>query len=132
MRKDLKIGLLVGMILVIGIVMMVSLWPGQGVEERQQKTFQADEVHLQVGINKPADETEPDIPKVIEETPVAAPVKKPVRVHTVSKGETLSSIAIEYYGSTGYIQKIVDANPKLSRDPDKIRSGTQLIIPNLD
>jgi nucleoid-associated protein YgaU len=61
-------------------------------------------------------------------TPTAAGLKG-VRLHTVSNGETLSSIALEYYGSTGYIQKIIDANRNLLSNPDRIRVGMRLVIP---
>ena len=129
MRKDLKIGLLVGMILVIGIVMLVSLWPGQGVEERRQKMFQEVDIHSPIEIDRSDGETPVEKSEVIEKVP-DPPVKKQVRIHTVSNGETLSSIAIEYYGSTRNIQKIIDANRNLAKNPDKIRVGMQLVIPS--
>lgn len=140
MRKDLKIGLLVGMVLVIGIVMMVSMWPGQGIEERQQKMFQEADVHLPIGINRAADETtmeKSDVTEKVTEAdkptvkaPAAIGLKKQVRIHTVSNGETLSSIALEYYGSSEYTQKIIDANRNALSNPDRIRAGTRLVIPS--
>ena len=130
MRKDLKIGLLVGMILVIGIVMLVSLWPGQGVEERQQKMFQDTGADSPIEIDRSDGETLVEKSEVIEKVP-DPPLKKQVRIHTVSNGETLSSIAIEYYGSTRNIQKIIDANRNVLSNPDRIRAGTRLVIPSL-
>ena len=137
MRKDLKIGLLVGMVLVIGIVMLVSLWPGQGVEERQQKMFQEVDIYSPIEIDHSGDKTPMEKSDVTEKTtgsdkPTAktpAP-KKPIRIHIVSNGETLSSIAIDYYGSIRYIQKIIDANRNVLRNPDQIRVGMRLVIPS--
>lgn len=130
MRKDLKIGLLVGMILVIVIVMMVSLWPGQGVAERQQKMFQESVDNSPIEIDRNGDEESGVREKPIVKGPFPPPVESQVRIHTVSRGETLTSIAINYYGSAEYIKTIIDANRTVLSDPDKIRTGMRLVIPS--
>lgn len=51
------------------------------------------------------------------------------RLHTVRSGETLSSIAQQYYGSANEWRKLLTANEKTIKDADKISPGTKLIIP---
>jgi nucleoid-associated protein YgaU len=51
------------------------------------------------------------------------------RFHTVRPGETLSSIAQQYYGSANDWRKILAANEKTIKDANKIAPGTRLIIP---
>ena len=52
------------------------------------------------------------------------------RFHIVGRGETLSDVAGRYYGSPTKWQKIYDANRDVITDPDKVRPGTKLIIPD--
>jgi nucleoid-associated protein YgaU len=51
------------------------------------------------------------------------------RTHTVQRGETLSGIAQKYYGRASEYQKIFEANRDKLSDPDKVREGTNLVIP---
>lgn len=51
------------------------------------------------------------------------------RFHFVQKGETLSEISQQYYGSARKWQKIFDANREVIKNPRILKSGTKLIIP---
>jgi nucleoid-associated protein YgaU len=51
------------------------------------------------------------------------------RMHTVQRGDTLTGIAQKYYGRASEYQKIFEANRDKLSDPDKVREGTNLIIP---
>jgi nucleoid-associated protein YgaU len=51
------------------------------------------------------------------------------RTHTVQRGETLTGIAQKYYGRASEYQKIFEANRDKLSDPDKVREGTNLVIP---
>ncbi len=55
---------------------------------------------------------------------------KTTRFHIVQKGESLSLIARQYYGSATAWRKIVMANSKTIKDPNKIAPGTKLVIPD--
>lgn len=55
-----------------------------------------------------------------------------VRTYTVVKGDTLSHIAQAHYGRAGKWRAIFDANRDILDDPDKIRPGQVLTIPELD
>jgi len=49
--------------------------------------------------------------------------------YVVKQGDTLSKIAIEFYGDASLYPKIFDANRDQLTDPDKIRVGQKLRIP---
>ncbi|MBL4889800.1 MAG: LysM peptidoglycan-binding domain-containing protein [Candidatus Lindowbacteria bacterium] len=49
--------------------------------------------------------------------------------HTVSKGETLGSIAAKYLGSAGQYRKIFDANRNVLSSPNSISPGQVLTLP---
>jgi nucleoid-associated protein YgaU len=55
---------------------------------------------------------------------------KTTRFHIVRRNETLSAISQQYYGSPDKWRKIVTANQKVIKDPNKIAPGTKLIIPD--
>jgi nucleoid-associated protein YgaU len=52
------------------------------------------------------------------------------RIHVVVKGETLSRIARHFYGDSGLYRKIFEANQHQLDDPNKIKPGQKLVIPN--
>ena len=60
----------------------------------------------------------------------AARAESPARTHIVRERETLSAISMQYYGTPNRWQKIVDANKDILKDPNKIRPGTKLTIPD--
>lgn len=51
------------------------------------------------------------------------------KIHTVQSGETLSSIARDYYGDANEYMAIFEANRDKLSDPDKIQVGQELVIP---
>jgi nucleoid-associated protein YgaU len=52
------------------------------------------------------------------------------KVHVVEKGDTLGAIAKKYYGKAGAYMKIFEANKDILTDPDKIKPGQKLRIPD--
>lgn len=156
MKKDFKTGLIVGLVLVsiAGIWLCVS--PTVSVKSRlgnlqkskitpeakkqehapkstqpvdsDSKSTQISSVQKQPLENK---ETEniPDEASIKEEqtTSIQFYNENGPRFHTVHEDETLSAIALKYYGSALKWTKIRDANPKV--DPLKLKPGTTLIIP---
>jgi nucleoid-associated protein YgaU len=54
---------------------------------------------------------------------------KTTKFHIVQRGETLSGIARLYYGAPDQWRKIVTANSKAIKDPNRVAPGTKLIIP---
>jgi len=60
---------------------------------------------------------------------VDAALVVPPRMHEVVAGDTLSKIAKKFYGSANEYMKIFEANKDQLKDPDKIRVGQKLKIP---
>ncbi|MEW6252815.1 MAG: LysM peptidoglycan-binding domain-containing protein [Planctomycetota bacterium] len=61
--------------------------------------------------------------------PAAATPKGAPRTHVVQKGDTLFSIAKQYYGDGSKWKRIQDANPQIASDPKKLQAGATLTIP---
>jgi len=59
-----------------------------------------------------------------------APAPAPVRVHEVVPGETLGAIAQHYYGKASLYMKIFDANRDQLSNPNLIKVGQKLQIPD--
>jgi nucleoid-associated protein YgaU len=51
------------------------------------------------------------------------------RTYTVKPGDSLSKISREFYGNANQYEKIFEANRDKLSDPDKIRAGQELVIP---
>jgi LysM repeat protein len=60
----------------------------------------------------------------------AVATKTAERIHVVEKGDTLGAIAKKYYGKAGAYMKIFEANKDILTDPDKIKPGQKLRIPD--
>lgn len=52
-------------------------------------------------------------------------------VHTVESGDTLGKISKKYYGKSSLYNKIFEANTDILSNPDVIKVGQSLTIPNL-
>jgi len=59
--------------------------------------------------------------------PAAAPAE--ARIHEVKPGDTLSALAKHYYGKAGMYMKIFEANRDQLSNPDLIKVGQKLRIP---
>jgi len=57
------------------------------------------------------------------------PTIKSQKFHIVARGETLGSISLKYYGSSGKWKKIYDNNRDIIKDPNSLRPVTKLMIP---
>jgi nucleoid-associated protein YgaU len=58
-----------------------------------------------------------------------APSAPAARTYTVEPGDSLSKISKQFYGDAGKYMKIFEANKDKLSDPDKVRAGQQLVIP---
>jgi nucleoid-associated protein YgaU len=139
MRKDIKIGMLIGS----GLCLVAAVWfcvHQQVVEQpriedllsQKKENFTTEKVP-QVKLDAaeeqiPADKN-PNITRISSAAPPAVP-EKSIRMHTVLPGQTLTDISKIYYGSNGSWKKIYEANKdSLPRGPDTVRAGMKLIIP---
>jgi len=156
MRKDLKTGILFGVVPAIGVIVIMSVWPGVSVESRLRRS-------RAVGFDEPAGETvrsdedrmgsasaEPEPVAeclvAVEQLDEGATVEveenrnrqvesprveeeREEEIHVVAGGETLSSISLLYYGSGSRWRRIVEANQKVITDENRLQPGMRLVIP---
>jgi nucleoid-associated protein YgaU len=179
MHKDFKIGLIVGLILVIGVIFGLSTRRHLSLQTHLMQSYQNQDTNepspeisevATSEVENPIPADSPNLPATLEATayeslPTSAPVplsqtsaypvtaestsapptqssitpqiSKPVhqttaprRYHTVQPGETLSGIAQHYYGSAVKWWKILAANHDILSNPNKIRPGMRLVIPD--
>lgn len=71
-----------------------------------------------------SDEMEPEMLEELKRKPKAAPQK-----YVVAAGDTLSAIAKKFYGDANRWKDILAANKDTIKDPNAIRAGQELIIP---
>ena len=144
MQKDLKIGMILGLVLVT--VTMLWFFAGSNLNPKARilnsrsnreatappETFgptQSSEVEAAREENNPLPATdnqsqEPEWKKYRQEEKI-----KTQRFHIISEGETLSEISRKYYDSARKWQKILDANRGVIEDVNKLKPGTKIIIP---
>jgi nucleoid-associated protein YgaU len=58
-----------------------------------------------------------------------APSTSAARTYTVQAGDSLSKISKQFYGDATKYMKIFEANKDKLADPDKIKPGQELVIP---
>ena len=61
---------------------------------------------------------------------IDASLKVPEKTYDVSPGDTLSTIAKHFYNDAGKYMKVFNANKDQLSDPDKIKVGQKLRIPD--
>ncbi|MDD5327833.1 MAG: LysM peptidoglycan-binding domain-containing protein [Phycisphaerae bacterium] len=127
MQRDFKIGMVLGLVLVAVVVVLLSTQPGLSIQARMQSPDSA--VHRKMGISPLANSIKPRKENTIRVNNKPSKDVKTERIHIVSNGETLSDISCKYYGSADKWQKILGADRFPVKDPDKLRPGTRLIIP---
>ena len=131
MPKDFKIGMLVGLALVIGATIWLSTHPSLSARARMpnpenNEDEQDTTEYPNFLANSP--DNHPVISEAESERKEVKAVEGP-RYHTVRNGETLSGISFLYYGSETKWQKILDANRNIIKDVKNLKPGTELIIP---
>ena len=58
-----------------------------------------------------------------------APSTPAAQTYTVQPGDSLSKISKQFYGDANKYMKIFEANKDKLSDPDKVRAGQELVIP---
>jgi len=136
MQKDLKIGMLVGLVLVMAVMLWLSIGPGLSPKAGIQHLRNAAAVQENSGSpnNHPTSSSaaiQPDSTIYSGGRPTAEQAEKikTQRFHIVREGETLSEISRKYYDSANKWQKILDANQDEIEDVSKLKPGTKIIIP---
>jgi LysM repeat protein len=55
--------------------------------------------------------------------------EKNLKIHIVKKGDTIYNISRSFYGTPKAIKKIIDANPKLKKNPNILKVGEKITLP---
>lgn len=79
-----------------------------------------------------ADAPPPAPPQPEADTVTVTTASADGRTYTVKSGDTLWAISEEMYGNGAKYKKIFEANTDQLENPDKIRPGQVLVIPELD
>jgi len=142
MPRDLKIGLLLGLLLTVSALLWLATRPSLSPIARMSHVpnskppkessvspndLTANKANV-VENRPPATNPQPELTDSAqyEQTEKI----KTQKFHIVLKGQTLTSISLKYYGSAGNWQKILNANKEKIKDPNKLIPGTKLIIPD--
>ena len=80
-----------------------------------------------VGTNQPAVARDA-MPSTVDRTSSSSPRHVAVDMHHVQSGDTLASIASNYYGSERYTRFLIAGNPQIP-DPNHLRVGMKVKIP---
>jgi nucleoid-associated protein YgaU len=123
MHKDFKIGLAVGIAAAAAATVWLSTWPKLGTESRALRSAPPAPVKS-TEIHRPPEQIQ--TPRFEQKT---SDEIQNARFHIVQRGDTLSAISEKYYGTPLYWQKILAANDKILKDPDRLVPGTRLVIP---
>jgi 5'-nucleotidase len=150
MRKDLKIGMLLGAVTVALAALWLATRPAFSTKTRLLQTdftppptqnspapytpqTQQQSPPQESPLAESAADTQPATPGPSAPQLSHAPepnVGPVVKIHVVEKGQTLSDIAYKYYGSANKWQKILDANRSRLKDANTIIPGMRLTIPD--
>jgi len=141
MRRDFKTGLFSGLVVVIA----ATLWLATRPALSPKRLYSASSSYQRQSSNLPASVPDsPDIgvlgsrgdsqtkdPNTTDWTIYEQDEKiKTEKFHIVLKSETLSDISYQRYGSAAKWQKIYNANRDVIKNPNAVRPGTKLIIPD--
>lgn len=81
------------------------------------------------------EETEPVVEETEPEPVTEEPSEVPLKEYIVVKGDTLSQIALKFYGTREkayYFPIIMAVNPGVIKHPDKLEPKMKLLIPDFD
>jgi len=132
MQKDLKIGMLAGAGIVLVGWILFALF-SDSPQQRRFKQFETEPtnpapqtVHSVPAPVPPLNPASPSLPTPQQNT---SSLDNQPQIHIVQPGETLGSIAAQYYGNFSQWQKILDANQDSLQKPEQLKPGMRLKIP---
>ncbi len=139
MPNDAKLGLVVG----VGLVIVVAVV----FFRRDVPTFATNDTRAQAssvglgGAKAPGERVAREVPGPLVGVDVAGRLPRPLpipsgatgeaRSHVIQDGETLVSVARQYYGDGDKSTALFRANRDRLRAPDQVAPGTVLLIPDL-
>lgn len=131
MQKDLKIGMIIGVVLLIVATLVISFLSEGSLESRLEGKFNNPSTSKALGedFEEPALSSESNTGDKTElPPPPDTPTENTAKIHIVADGENLNDIADKYFGNALMINKIIDENPQIP-DSYKLTAGMKLKIP---
>ena len=122
MQKDLKIGMIIGVVLLIAATLVISLLSEGSLRSRLKGKFNKD-----TSIGHP-EGTGNDEDALLADKPDDNISESTGKIHIVTEGQTINEIADKYFGNPRMIIKIVDANPDIP-DNFELKAGMKIKIP---
>ena len=150
MRSDLKIGIIVGVLLVVGLIAFFVSRGGETAEPQAPPTMADNQTEpVRDYTAEPVKEEAPPPVKEVTPPPVKEEVAKPVkeeipppvaeekddpqpRYYVVKEGDNLSRIAQSFYADEKFAVVIQMANKDRIKDIDMVQPGWRLWIPYPD
>ena len=126
MHRDFKIGLISGMVVVIAATIYLATRPDLSLRRLRPRSSPAETNSLYTPLPPAPPENTSDRDWTAYEQTEKIQTQK---FHIVRKTETLSDVARQYYGSPAKWQKIYNANRNVVSNPNALRPGTKLILP---
>jgi nucleoid-associated protein YgaU len=128
MPRDAKLGFVVGVALVIVIAAVFYQGNGRaGAPGNLRTAGPTDDSRVEQPERKTARLWTTPVPGL----PPGPAAGSKGRTHTVQEGETLSSLAVRYYGDASQSSFLFRANRSQLLGPDRLPVGTVLLIPEL-
>lgn len=161
MQKDMKIGMILGVVLVGVIGVYIATLPSLSLESRMRKknglgpepnqprqqdvvedpprmtAFEPEQLQPESKMDEGNEVLE--VEQVVETAPAETNVQpepqyveqeyKVQKFYIIRKGDTLSKISRKYYGTPDQWYRIHQANKDVLPNPDKLKRGMKLIIP---
>src|SRR5262245_17107776 len=106
MPREAKLGLVIGVALVIVVAVMLF---------RKEAAEAGATTHQ---------------PTIAARPPGALPVSRGGKKHLVKEGDTLFSLAQQYYNDSGRFVDLYQANRRVLKTPEHLPAGTVLVIPD--
>jgi LysM repeat protein len=126
MSKDLKIGMIIGAVLLIAATLVISFLSGDSLELRLTNKHKNE-----LGPNSltyPVANGDENSGNAVTPPSSEKPPEIAEKIHVVQPGETINDIAEKYYGNRKMIIRIIDANPQIP-DNYELKPGMKLEIP---
>ncbi|OHB45546.1 MAG: hypothetical protein A2178_00860 [Planctomycetes bacterium GWC2_49_10] len=153
MKKEFKIGLIIGVVIIAIVVIVFATKKSNSVEDRAMEAVTEPNLPA-LDVNAPSlmfdmnstsalptstdantstdYSAAPSLPSTQSSDSTVFEQSQPVKTqkfHVVKRGDTLSSISKKYYNSVKYIDKIYQANTDVIKNKNVLKPGVKLVIP---
>jgi nucleoid-associated protein YgaU len=150
-RKDVKIGMFLGLVVSVTVAGVLLTKGNLGLNDvepmltpeslKTESGRPGDSAGSAVSSapQKPSPAVQPATPSAEAKAPASAAVEdksaapaptKATRFYIIQPGDTLSSIAKKYYGSSAAMGKVYEANKAAFPNRDRLKVGTKIVIPD--